>query len=354
MGCFACQTFWTAVAIYAITRGIADPAGCFVSAAAYSGAAVLLSALHGWSASARASDKRWIDHAGVNGDGYVFTGDQGKPLRSDAISRGYRDLVQGAKVEGWTMKHLRNVGSSLGRLRKRPEDERQVFLGLVANGTNFFCEAPDLGANCLLELVNLIRAEFRRGAGRTMIAVENSQIGVWPAAPARKSTNGRLAVLARWGSVSTETEPRMLIEMRFVTTNETRKRMRCVGRENTRPEMIVRQALHRMGFRYRLHRRDLPGSPDLTLPRYKSVVFVHGCFWHGHSCRSRSLPQRNREYWLEKIRRNQTRDRTTARKLQALGWRILIIWECQLTDARRREKLLSALAKRLTTTEGNV
>lgn len=104
--------------------------------------------------------RRWIDHAGVVGDGPVFVGVEGVALRSDAISGGYNDLAAAAEVEGWTMKHLRNVGPSLGRVHKRPDDERQVFLGHIANGTNVFYEDPDLGPEYLLDLVDLVGADY--------------------------------------------------------------------------------------------------------------------------------------------------------------------------------------------------
>ncbi|MCA2970184.1 MAG: DNA mismatch endonuclease Vsr [Acidobacteriaceae bacterium] len=116
--------------------------------------------------------------------------------------------------------------------------------------------------------------------------------------------------------------------------------MRSVKSRDTRPEMAVRRMIHKLGFRFRLHRADLPGRPDLTLPRWGKVIFVHGCFWHGHQCRrGRRVPISNREYWVEKIRRNRERDQSSRKDLLALGWEVLVIWECDLASTD------SALAK---------
>jgi DNA mismatch endonuclease, patch repair protein len=106
--------------------------------------------------------------------------------------------------------------------------------------------------------------------------------------------------------------------------------MRAVKSRDTEPEMIVRRALHSMGYRFRIHRRDLPGTPDIALPGRRKVIFVHGCFWHGHECaRGARVPQNNREHWTEKIRRNRTRDARAESELIAAGWQVLCIWECE-------------------------
>lgn len=99
---------------------------------------------------------------------------------------------------------------------------------------------------------------------------------------------------------------------------------------NTKPEMVVRQGLHSLGFRYRLHVKDLPGKPDLVFPKYGAAIFVHGCFWHGHNCALFRWPSSNEEFWQEKIARNQVRDAKTEADLASKGWRILKIWECSL------------------------
>lgn len=116
--------------------------------------------------------------------------------------------------------------------------------------------------------------------------------------------------------------------------SEARSRtMRAVKSRDTAPEMIVRRMVHAMGKRYRLHRADLPGKPDLTFPRLKKIIFVHGCFWHGHDCkRGARLPKENADYWANKINRNKERDAKTQASLQIMGWDVLIIWECQLKD----------------------
>lgn len=107
--------------------------------------------------------------------------------------------------------------------------------------------------------------------------------------------------------------------------------MRAVKSGDTKPELALRKALHALGYRYRLHVKDLPGKPDLVLPKYRTVIFVHGCFWHGHSCkRGARVPKSNIDYWVEKIARNKARDRKNAAALRKLGWRVITLWECQL------------------------
>lgn len=117
--------------------------------------------------------------------------------------------------------------------------------------------------------------------------------------------------------------------------------MARVRATNTRPELLVRRLVHSLGYRYRLHRRDLPGSPDLAFGPRRKVVFVHGCFWHGHDCRRGSrAPKANPDYWREKIARNRARDADVGERLAALGWAALAVWECETTD---REALASRL-----------
>jgi DNA mismatch endonuclease (patch repair protein) len=112
--------------------------------------------------------------------------------------------------------------------------------------------------------------------------------------------------------------------------------MGLVRSKDTRPERVVRSLIHRMGYRFRLHRVDLPGKPDLVLPRLRAVIFVHGCFWHGHDCRRGGrLPKTHRPYWREKIDRNRQRDHRNRVALHRLGWRVMVIWECQLADLGR-------------------
>jgi DNA mismatch endonuclease (patch repair protein) len=109
----------------------------------------------------------------------------------------------------------------------------------------------------------------------------------------------------------------------------TRSRMMSgIQGKNTKPEVSIRKALHARGFRYRIHVNNLPGKPDLVLPKYNTVVFVHGCFWHGHTCRYFKVPQTRPDFWLEKIGKNQARDRLQESVLLDQGWRVLIVWEC--------------------------
>jgi DNA mismatch endonuclease (patch repair protein) len=117
-----------------------------------------------------------------------------------------------------------------------------------------------------------------------------------------------------------------------VTPEKRRWTMAQVHSENTSPEMRVRKAIHAAGFRYRLYRKDLPGKPDLTLSKYRIVVFVHGCFWHWHGCKRSRMPSSNTEYWRRKIDNNVRRDRENLEKLKNLGWEPVIVWECELKE----------------------
>lgn len=124
--------------------------------------------------------------------------------------------------------------------------------------------------------------------------------------------------------------------MADVLTPEQRSfNMSRVRGRNTAPELRVRRALHAAGLRYRLHRRDLPGRPDLALPRYRTVVFVHGCFWHGHGCHLFRQPATRPEFWQAKIEGNRARDAAAVAALTGSGWRVLTIWECALRGGGR-------------------
>jgi DNA mismatch endonuclease (patch repair protein) len=121
--------------------------------------------------------------------------------------------------------------------------------------------------------------------------------------------------------------------------------MRRVKGRDTSPEMTVRKALTRLGARYRLHRKDLPGAPDIVLPGRRIALFVHGCFWHGHDCaRGARVPKQNRDYWVAKVARNRDRDARNLAALENAGWRVETLWECELKDeaalAARLERLL--------------
>lgn len=109
--------------------------------------------------------------------------------------------------------------------------------------------------------------------------------------------------------------------------------MSRVGNKNTKPELLVRRILHRAGYRFRLHRSDLPGSPDVVLPRWRTAVFVHGCFWHGHEgCRRSKLPSTRTEFWQTKVERNQERDGIAKEGLERLGYKVVTLWECELKN----------------------
>ena len=115
---------------------------------------------------------------------------------------------------------------------------------------------------------------------------------------------------------------------------------------NTKPELVVRSLLHNMGYRFRLHRKDLPGKPDIVLPRYKSVIFVHGCFWHRHNgCKNAASPKTKKTFWREKFKANVIRDKKVQEELNSMGWKILIIWECELPDLDRVKKLIKESLK---------
>ena len=105
--------------------------------------------------------------------------------------------------------------------------------------------------------------------------------------------------------------------------------------KNTKPELLLRSGLHRLGFRFQLHRRDLPGRPDLTFPRWHAVLFIHGCFWHGHDCHLFKWPKSRSDFWRQKIIGNQRRDRAAFDELRRTGWRVAEVWECALKGRQR-------------------
>lgn len=121
--------------------------------------------------------------------------------------------------------------------------------------------------------------------------------------------------------------------------------------KNTKPEIIVRKALHAAGYRFRLHRKDLPGKPDIVLPKYKTVIFVHGCFWHKHDCRYFKWPKTRPDFWREKIEGNVERDRLAYEKLEEMGWRVKVVWECELELGIN--KLLTKLSPKRHTLDAN-
>lgn len=133
--------------------------------------------------------------------------------------------------------------------------------------------------------------------------------------------------------------------MTDIVDKATRSRMMSgIRGKHTKPELIVRRFLHRQGLRFRLHTRELPGCPDIVLRRYRAVVDVHGCFWHQHpGCRFAYMPASNRAFWSAKLGGNTVRDQRNRRALRALGWRVFIIWECEVSDERRLKRLVDSI-----------
>jgi DNA mismatch endonuclease (patch repair protein) len=124
------------------------------------------------------------------------------------------------------------------------------------------------------------------------------------------------------------------------TKTERSRIMSLVRSKDTKPELVVRRLAHSLGFRYRLHRTNLPGTPDLVFSGRRKVILVSGCFWHGHTCGRCRLPTTRRDYWVAKIKRNKARDRRTIASLRRAGWRVLVVWECQTTDRANLSKRL--------------
>lgn len=131
--------------------------------------------------------------------------------------------------------------------------------------------------------------------------------------------------------------------MDSVSKERRREIMQKIGRRDTPPETAVRRCLHAMGHRFRLHAKALPGKPDVVLPKWKTAIFVHGCFWHGcpNCFRGHRIPKTNQEYWLNKIERNQARNRRVTAELMQMGWSVLQVWECQTGNAAALADLLN-------------
>jgi len=116
---------------------------------------------------------------------------------------------------------------------------------------------------------------------------------------------------------------------------------RAICGKDTQPEIAVRSLVHKLGYRFRLHRSDLPGKPDLVFPARRKAIFVHGCFWHSHACKTGLVPNTNRDFWLPKLRRNKSRDKKNIEALTKLGWDALVIWQCELKNSAAVRKLIS-------------
>lgn len=134
--------------------------------------------------------------------------------------------------------------------------------------------------------------------------------------------------------------------MDTLTPAERSARMGLVRSKDTKPEVLVRKLTHSMGFRYRLHDSSLPGKPDLVFPGRRKIIFVHGCFWHRHgTCKNTRWPKSRLEFWKPKLERNRARDLSNRKALRKLGWRVLVIWECQIEESERlRERIRHFLA----------
>lgn len=135
-----------------------------------------------------------------------------------------------------------------------------------------------------------------------------------------------------------------------MTKEQRHKCMASIRSKNTGPELAVRRGLHKRGFRFRIHVKSLPGTPDIVLARWKTIILVNGCFWHGHeNCYKYVTPRSNREFWETKIARNRHRDEVTAAHLTALGWHVLTIWECETCGSERLETLLDRITGQIRT-----
>lgn len=134
-----------------------------------------------------------------------------------------------------------------------------------------------------------------------------------------------------------------------LTPMQRSERMSRIRGKNTQPEIVLRKAIHACGLRFRLHVRKLPGSPDLVFPKYHAVVFVHGCFWHQHAgCKTAHVPKSNSAYWSSKFLANEERDRRKARELRDLGWRVAVVWECQVANVASTRRTVARVHRFLT------
>ena len=138
----------------------------------------------------------------------------------------------------------------------------------------------------------------------------------------------------------------MSSEERYKVSEQRSRNMSAIKSKNTKPEIKVRKILHSMGYRFRLHSKDLPGSPDIVLPKYKTVIFVHGCFWHRHeNCKYASTPKTRKEFWNKKFTENKKRDSEIQEKIKILDWRSVVIWECETKNIENlRDKIIDVFS----------
>ena len=136
----------------------------------------------------------------------------------------------------------------------------------------------------------------------------------------------------------------MSSEVIHEVSEQRSRNMSAIKSKNTKPEITVRKLLHSMGYRFRLHKKDLPGSPDIVLPKYKTVIFVHGCFWHRHeNCKYASTPKTRKEFWENKFNSNKKRDQKIQKEIIDLGWKFIIIWECETHNTQPLEEKIKRL-----------
>ena len=134
-----------------------------------------------------------------------------------------------------------------------------------------------------------------------------------------------------------------------ITPEKRSWNMSQIRSENTKPEEFVRKYLYNAGFRYRKNDKRYPGKPDIVLPKYRTVVFVNGCFWHAHDCKRAHLPKSNLSYWAPKIERNKARDEENQKKLKADGWKVIVVWECELKTIEKRNERCQLLIQEIMT-----
>ena len=135
--------------------------------------------------------------------------------------------------------------------------------------------------------------------------------------------------------------------MDIVSREQRSRNMSSIGHKDTQPELRVRKFLHSQGYRYRLHRKELPGKPDIVLPKYQTCILIHGCFWHRHDCKNgRHLPKSNVRFWAEKLEGNKKRDKRNIRELKKLGWNVVTVWECQTNSQEDIKKNIPTVFKK--------
>ena len=131
--------------------------------------------------------------------------------------------------------------------------------------------------------------------------------------------------------------------------------MSHIGGKETKPEVMVRKFIFSKGLRYKKNDKQLPGTPDIVLPKYRTVVFIHGCFWHGHKgCRKSELPDTGRDFWGRKISENMTRDQRNIDELEERGWRVIVVWQCEINNSKKREKRIESLIGEIMENDGKL